>query len=93
MILAQVIESVVCTVKDESFRGRKIFVVQPVDEKLSPSGATFLAFDDTQAGPGDLVIICREGNGCRQIWNLDQAPVNSVITGIVDQIHVPDLAV
>jgi microcompartment protein CcmK/EutM len=86
MILAKVLEPVVSTVKDESFEGRKIFVVQPLDSALKPKGVTMLAFDSVQAGPGDVVIICREGNGCRQIWGLDQAPVNSVIAGIVDDV-------
>ncbi len=87
MILAKVLDSVVSTSKDSSFIGKAIFVVQPLDEKMNPSGNTFLAFDHVQAGPGDTVIICREGNGCRQLWGLDQAPVNAVITGIVDQIE------
>ena len=86
MILAKVLEPVICSIKDPNFEGKKIFAVQPVDKDLKPSGGTFLAFDSTQAGPGDFVIICREGNGCRQIWNQDQAPVNAVIAGIVDQI-------
>ena len=86
MILAKVLEQVVCTIKDPSFQQRKIFTVQPLDQNLKPSGTVFLAFDDSQAGPEDIVIICREGNGCRQIWGQDQAPVNAVIAGIVDHI-------
>lgn len=86
MILAKVISPVVCTTKHESFNTRKIFVVQPIDKDLKPTGASMLAFDDSQAGPDDIVLVCREGNGCRQIWGMDQAPVNAVITGIVDHL-------
>jgi microcompartment protein CcmK/EutM len=86
MILALVKEQVVCTIKDENFGGKKIFVVQPVDKNLKPLGSSLLAFDSSQAGPGDYVIICREGNGCRQMWGQELAPVNAVIAGIVDQI-------
>ncbi|MBK9293511.1 MAG: EutN/CcmL family microcompartment protein [Oligoflexia bacterium] len=86
MILAKVLEPVVCTIKDENFNNKKIFVVQPVDENLKPKGHTFLAFDSIQTGPGDYVIVCREGNGCRQLWSQDQAPVNAVIAGIVDKV-------
>lgn len=89
MILAKVLEPVVSTQKDNNFYAKKIFVVQPLDAHLQPLKApSFLAFDNVQAGPGDVVIICREGNGCRQMWNLDQAPVNAVIAGIVDQISL-----
>ncbi len=87
MILAKVLEPVVCSTKDSNFDGKKIFVVQPLDKDLKPNGATFLAFDSNQAGPGDFVIVCREGNGCRQMWGQDQAPVNAVIAGIVDQLN------
>lgn len=86
MILAKVLEQVVCTVKDETFNQRKIFVVQPLDKDLKPNGATLLAFDNSQAGPDDIVIVCREGNGCRQMWESPQAPVNAVIAGIVDHL-------
>jgi microcompartment protein CcmK/EutM len=88
MILAKVLESVVSTVKDASFDGRKIFTVQPLNAALEASGAPLMAFDSVQAGPGDVVVICREGNGCRQIWGLDQAPVNAVIAGIVDHVEL-----
>jgi microcompartment protein CcmK/EutM len=88
MILAKVLEQVVSAQKDPSFEGRKIFTVQPLNEKLAPSGTPYLAFDHVQAGPGDVVIICREGNGCRQMWGLDQAPVNAVIAGIVDAVEL-----
>lgn len=86
MILAKVLEPVVCTIKDSNFDGKKIFVVQPVDENLKAKGVSFLAFDSMQAGPGDFVLVCREGNGCRQMWGQDQAPVNAVISAIVDSV-------
>ena len=74
--------------KDPSFSGKAIFSVQPLDASLNPNGASYLAFDHVQAGEGDLVLICREGNGCRQMWQNDQAPVNAVISAIVDHIDL-----
>ena len=86
MIMALVLGPVVSTIKDPSFVGHRILLCQPVDDKGKSQGPTLLAFDSVQAGPGDMVLIIREGNGCRQIWNNDQAPVNSVVAGIIDQI-------
>ena len=87
MILALVIDSVVATIKHSSFVGRRIFAVQPIDGDGKKTGPSMLAFDDDiEAGPGDTVLVCREGNGCRQIWKNPTAPVNSVIVGIVDSI-------
>jgi ethanolamine utilization protein EutN len=39
-----------------------------------------------QAGPGDTVLVLDEGNGARQILNLDPGAVRAVIVGIVDEI-------
>ena len=86
MIMAKVLGPVVSTAKDAAFEARRILVCQPIDNKGQPQGASLLAFDSVQSGPGDTVLIIREGNGCRQIWNNDQAPVNSVIAGIIDQV-------
>jgi microcompartment protein CcmK/EutM len=86
MLLAKVIKPVVCTVKDKSFVSKKIFVVQPLNQSLAAAGPTLLAFDSGSAGPGDTVLVCREGNGCRQIWGDSEAPVNSIIVGIVDAV-------
>lgn len=87
MILAKVVGPVVSTIKHETFKGRRIFAMEPVDQNGRKAGSTFLAFDDTiRPAPGDVVIVCREGGGCRQIWNEKLAPVNSVIVGCVDHI-------
>lgn len=89
MTLAIVVGPVVSSQKHESYKGRRIFVMHPVDQHQKASGSTFLAFDDDiRAGPGDVVLVCREGNGCRQIWNDKMAPVNSVIVGVVDHLHL-----
>ncbi|MDZ4676464.1 MAG: EutN/CcmL family microcompartment protein [Oligoflexia bacterium] len=88
MILAKVLESVVSTQKNPHFEGKTIFSVQPLNEGLKPHGSAYLAFDHVQSGPGDIVLICREGNGCRQMWGNDQAPVNAVIAAIVDHIEL-----
>jgi ethanolamine utilization protein EutN len=88
MIIARVLSPIVSTIKDPSFHAKKIFSVQPLNEKYEPVGSSYLAFDHVQAGEGDIVLICREGNGCRQMWQNDQAPVNAVISGIIDTLTV-----
>ncbi len=43
-------------------------MVQPLDEQQQPAGKSFLAVDHTSsAGPGDTVLVMREGGGVRQI--------------------------
>lgn len=84
MILARVVGPVVATIKHEALKGRALFVVQPVDKDQKSKGKTFLALDSVKARIGDIVLVNREGNSCRQILKDELAPVNSLIVGIVD---------
>jgi ethanolamine utilization protein EutN len=64
------------------YEGRAIMIVAPED-----GGASFLAVDTVQAGPGDRVLVMREGNGVRQILGAgDRVPIRSLIVGIVDEV-------
>jgi microcompartment protein CcmK/EutM len=89
MTLCRVLGSVTSTAKHPKFSGLKLLVVEPVDERGSPNGKSFLAVDHVQAGEGDLVLVMREGNGVRQIFRDPQLPIRSVIAGIVDSVDVP----
>ena len=76
------------TVKHPAFAGRTLFVVQPLDERGSDAGASFIAIDNVQAGVGDRVLVLTEGNGVRQILKMgDQVPIRSMIVGIVDHVE------
>lgn len=86
MILAKVLGNAVATVKHELLTGHKVLVVQPVNRELAPAKPSFLAIDSVQAGPGDLVLVEREGNAARQILEDSKGPFHSVIVGIVDSI-------
>lgn len=87
MILCRVKGNVVATVKHPTYEGRKLLVVQPLDETGRDAGSSFLAVDLAQAGPGDRVLVMREGNGVRQILRMEKLPIRSVIVGIVDAVE------
>lgn len=87
MILCRVLGTVTATFKHPAFSGRRLMVVQPVDERDGTIGASFIAIDHIcSAGPGDLVLVLREGNGVRQIVKDKSAPIRSAIVGWVDQV-------
>lgn len=88
MILARVLGSVVSTVKHPGLSARTVFAVQPIESDGSASGDSFLAVDNAQAGPGDTVIVLREGNGIRRILGDPKSPVRCLIVGIVDAVTV-----
>lgn len=86
MILGKVIGTVVSTIKHPKYHGLKLYVIQPIDEEGKKSGQSFLAVDVVQAGVGDTVLVIREGNGARQIFNSPVLPIRSVVVGVVDQV-------
>ena len=88
MTLCRVEGTVVATAHHPSFDGRKLLVVQPLDERGAAAGDSFLAIDMVQAGTGDTVLVNREGNGNRQLLKMGSiVPIRSLIVGIVDQVE------
>jgi microcompartment protein CcmK/EutM len=90
MNLCRVLGSVTATEKHPAFAARKMMVVQPLDEAKQPNGKSFLAVDErSQSGPGDLVLVLREGTGVRQLLRDKTLPIRSLIVAVVDAVDVP----
>jgi microcompartment protein CcmK/EutM len=88
MNLCKVLGTVTATIKHPAFAGRKLMVVQPLDEHQQPMGKSFIAVDHTSsAGQGDVVLVMREGNGVRQILGDKTLPIRSIIVGVVDEVQ------
>ena len=83
MQLARVIGNVVCTIKNESLKGRKILIVQNLDGDLKPIGSPMVALDAVGAGVGELVFWCR-GKEASFPFKRDATPTDCTIVGIVD---------
>jgi len=83
MQLARVIGNVVCTIKDESLKGRKILIVQNLNAELEPTGKPLVALDAIGAGVGELVFWCR-GKEASFPFKRDMTPTDCTIVGIVD---------
>jgi len=87
VILAKVKGTVTATLKHQSYIGKKVLVVQPIEHNsFNEKGGSFLAVDSVQAGVGDIVLVAREGSTARQVLGLDTDPFHSVILGIVDEV-------
>jgi microcompartment protein CcmK/EutM len=91
VILCTVLGPVVSTVKHPAFDRLKLLVVQPVDEAGKPSGKSFLAVDrQMQSGPGDRVLVLREGSGIRQLFGKPLTakwPIRSCVVALVDAVE------
>jgi ethanolamine utilization protein EutN len=88
MYLGIVTGTVVAERKASGLEGKKILLVQPVDESSKPLGDVQAAIDTVQAGVGDLVYLVgsREAALALDPWFV---PVDAAIVGIVDGIDTP----
>ena len=98
MFVAKVTGSLVSTQKVESMKGSKLLIVEPfrVDperrKSLVTTGRTFVAVDMLGAGVGDLVLLT-QGSSARMTPETKNMPVDAVVVGIVDQVHVDQQSV
>ena len=81
MIVGKVVGSVVATRKNERLLGSKFMIVEPV-KKMSETGR-IVAVDNVGAGIGEIVLVAM-GSAARVGCELDNAPVDAAIVGIVD---------
>ncbi len=86
MILGRITGSVVSTIHHPIVEGRKLLVAERLDASGNVTGGYIIAFDAIGAGQGETVLILDEGSGARQILDDAQAPVRSIVVGIVDAI-------
>ncbi|NOZ09369.1 MAG: EutN/CcmL family microcompartment protein [FCB group bacterium] len=77
------------TINHPFYDGRKLLIVDYLDTGGEPTGEYVIAIDTVDSGAGETVLVLDEGNSARQIVDRSNAPVRSVIVGIVDQISIP----
>ena len=93
MFVAKVTGSLVSTQKVDAMVGYKLLIVEPYrvepNERgsLVTTGRTFVAVDMLGAGEGDLVLIT-QGSSARMTPETKNLPIDTVVVGIVDQVHL-----
>jgi microcompartment protein CcmK/EutM len=81
--IATVVGNVVSTIKDKSYYGYKLMIIEYMDENGRPSGARQIAFDGGQAGIGDVVLVNVDGGAANLL--LDKEIIADVtICGVLD---------
>ncbi|MCB0153373.1 MAG: EutN/CcmL family microcompartment protein [Anaerolineae bacterium] len=88
MVIAKVIGTVVSTLKHPAYHGYKLQMVQPLHMPNQTPEEPFIALDNAHAGIGDTVLVMQEGNGARQITQIKDAPIISMIVGILDTVEI-----
>jgi ethanolamine utilization protein EutN len=87
MQLAEVVGTVVASVKYEGLEGVKFLVVQPLDRERKPVGRPVVAADAVaMAGPGETVYVV-ESREAALACPVPFVPVDHAIVGIVDHVE------
>jgi len=88
MIIAKVIGTVVATVKDPGFAGKKLVVCQAhviKDNALAPGSTMIVANDDLGAGEGDFVAVS-QGSSARMAPSMKSTATDAVIIALIDRV-------
>ena len=93
MMIAKVTGSLVATQKVETMVGHKLMLVElyrldpTTRSSLITSGRMLVAVDTVGAGLGEMVLIT-QGSSARLTPETKALPVDTVIIGIIDTVHV-----
>jgi ethanolamine utilization protein EutN len=87
MYLGRVVGCVWATVKNESLRGQRLLLVQPVTPELQPTGRRIVCTDCTGAGAGELIYWVR-GREASHALLPAEPPSDTTIVAIVDTVRV-----
>ncbi|MAF65231.1 MAG: hypothetical protein CMJ84_06190 [Planctomycetes bacterium] len=87
MFLADVVGTVVSPVGIPVLEGKTLLILRPVTPDGRPTARTRVGIDRAAAGVGDRVLVLDEGNGGRQILEAPDAPVKTIVVGVVDYVE------
>jgi len=85
MILGRIKGAIHSTINHPFYDNRRLLVVERLDLQAQPTDRYLIAVDAVDAGWGETVLVIDEGNSARQVVNDPDAPIRSIIVGIVDQ--------
>jgi microcompartment protein CcmK/EutM len=88
MFLAEVLGTVVSPVQHPVLAGEKLLLLRVLRPDGTPAGRTRVALDRARAGVGERVLVIDEGNSGRQLVARENAPVKTVVVGVVDYVEL-----
>ncbi len=98
MLIAKVTGTLVATEKVGTMVGHKLLLVEPyrLDPKtrggLVTTGRSMVAVDSLGAGVGEMVLLT-QGSSARLTPETKSLPVDTVVIGIIDTVHVGQTSV
>jgi ethanolamine utilization protein EutN len=89
VILGVVAGRVYSTINHPFYDNRRLLLVDRIAPDGRPEGGYLIAVDSVGAGAGETVLVIDEGNSARQVVADRNAPIRSIIIGVVDEIQTP----
>ena len=87
MQLGKIIGTIWATRKYEAVTGYKMQFVQPINSEGMNIGEPIIALDTVGAGPGEIIYFVTASEAVIPL-DVDMAPVDASIVGIVDSINI-----
>jgi microcompartment protein CcmK/EutM len=91
MIFAKVLGTVVSTQKDQNLSGKKLLLCKEADHNGNLLNTYHVAVDAVQAGEGSFVLLTY-GSSARMTELTQNAPIDAVVTAIIDDVDVKEQA-
>jgi len=88
VILSRVVGDVVSTQMNDHLRHNRLLLVEPIDLQGNRIGGEIIALDKVDAGPGDRVLVVKEGGCARLLMEDDLVPLQAVVVAVVDRLEV-----
>lgn len=91
MFLAKISGNVVSTQKNDYLKAQKLMLVKKIDLKGNfINNKDEIALDLIDSGIGDIVLVVKEGDAVQQVLGHKNAPVNTMIIAIVDDLDIEE---
>lgn len=88
MFIARVVGDVISTHRHEHLGARKLLLVRRLALDGEEEGAEIIAMDVIGVGDGERVLVVQEGGSARAVFDDPKIPVQAVIVGVVDELHI-----
>jgi ethanolamine utilization protein EutN len=88
VFVAEVLGAVVSPVQHPVLDGERLLLLAVLRLDGTRTGRMRIALDRAGAGPGERVLVVDEGNSGRQMIGREDAPVKTVIVGVVDYVEL-----
>lgn len=86
MQIGRVIGTIWATRKYETLNSYKLLFVEPLNSKLETTGEPFVAVDTAGAGSNEIVLYITSSEAVIPM-DVDMAPVDASIVGIIDSVN------